>query len=284
MAVEITERSAVIGRELDDIEKYGQKGTAYLGKVVMSSGERPVLGRKVMMDIANPHLILICGKRGSGKSYSMAVLLEEIARQPIEIRQRLCVIAIDAVGIFWTLKVPNKQNKTELLEWDLAPEKTNVRVLVPKGKLSFYKEKGIQVDGAFTLKTSELGAEEWLALFGLTWMEVEGVLLSRIIETLQEKLGARYGIEEMISAVEKDKEAENNQKNALTNRLKAAKSWGLFEKEGTRIKDIAVAGAITIIDVSAYRQAIGMEGTREIIVGLLGKKLFEERMLYRKEE
>ena len=63
-----------------------------------------------------------------------------------------------------------------------------------------------------------------------------------------------------------------------------AKEWGLLEKEGTKIKDIAEAGKITVIDVSAYRQAIGMEGTKDIIVALLGKKLFEERMLFRKEE
>ena len=68
------------------------------------------------------------------------------------------------------------------------------------------------------------------------------------------------------------------------NRFRIADSWGLFEKEGTKIKEIAKPGAITIIDVSSYRQSIGMEGTRDIIVGLLGKKLFEERMLYRKEE
>ncbi len=70
----------------------------------------------------------------------------------------------------------------------------------------------------------------------------------------------------------------------MKNRFKLAESWGLFEKEGFKAKDIATPGGITIIDVSSYRQSVGMEGTRDIIVGLLGKKLFEERMLYRKEE
>ena len=41
---------------------------------------------------------------------------------------------------------------------------------------------------------------------------------------------------------------------------------------------------LKIIDVSSDRQAIGMEGKKEIIVALLGKKLFEDRMLFRKEE
>lgn len=283
MPVAIEEKS-IIGRSERDIAKYGEKGTAYLGKVVMSSGENPVLGRKILMDIAEPHVVLICGKRGGGKSYSLAILLEEMARQPAEIRGRISVIAIDTVGIFWTLKVPNKEEAAELAEWELKPAATNVKVLIPKGKVDFYKEKEIPFDDAFTIKASELDAVEWMALFKLTWKDAEGVLITRIIENMKERLGSYFGIDEIIKAVQNDTESEKITRQALVNRLRAAKSWGLLEKDGTKIQDIARPGQITIIDVSAYRQAIGMEGTRDIIVALVGKKLFEERMLFRKEE
>ncbi|HZX34249.1 MAG TPA: hypothetical protein VFF09_02610, partial [archaeon] len=148
-SLDMSDKASIVGRSLDDIEKYGDKGTAYLGKVVLSTGERPVLGRKILMDVAQPHLILICGKRGGGKSYSLAVLIEEFARQPFEIRQRLSVIVIDTVGIFWTLKIPTKSEVKELEKWDLAPEKTDVRVLVPAGAKEFYDRKGLPIDGAF---------------------------------------------------------------------------------------------------------------------------------------
>jgi len=217
-------------------------------------------------------------------SYSMSVVLEEFARQPPEIKERLSVIAIDTVGIFWTLKVANKLNAKELEQWDLRPEKTDVRVMVPKGKLSFYEEKGLPVDGAFTIKTSELDDTEWLAMFKLTWKDPEGVLLTRVITSVKEKLGTYYSIDDIIAAVKADTETEELAKRALVNRLNVAKTWGLLEKEGTKMSEIAKPGAITVVDVSAYRQAIGMEGTRDIIVALLGKKLFEERMLFRKEE
>ena len=217
-------------------------------------------------------------------SYSMAVIIEEFARQPVAIRKRLSVIVIDTVGIFWSLKLPTKQGIPELEKWDLKPDKTDVRVLVPKGQLAFYKKKEMPIDGAFTLRVSELEAVEWMNLFNLTWKDPEATLISRVIENIKEKLGTLYGIDEIISAIKNDKESEKNVKDSITGRLKSAKTWGLFEKNGTKIKDIAKPGAITIIDVSSYRQAVGMEGTRDIIVGLLGKRLFEERMLYRKEE
>lgn len=284
MPFEEEEKVSIIGRSLDDIEKYGERGTAYIGKVVMSAGERPVLGRKIVMDLAKPHVILICGKRGEGKSYSLAVLIEEFARQPIEIRKRLTVVVIDTVGIFWSLKISNKPEQKELEKWDLQPDKTNVKVFVPKGRLQFYKDKGIPVDDAFTIKTSELDTPEWTTLFKLSWREPDGIMLSRVMENVKENLGTYYGIDEIISVINKDTESDKLTKAALANRFEAAKSWGLFEKEGTKMRDIAKPGEITVIDVSAYRQAAGMEGTRDIIVGLIGKKLFEERMLYRKEE
>jgi len=284
MAVAFPEEESVIGRSLSDIEKYGKEGTGYLGRVVISKGERPVLGRKILIDLARPHMILICGKRGYGKSYTMAVLLEEFARLPVALQNRIAVIVIDTVGIFWSLKIPNKFDTSLLQEWGLQAESTNARVLVPKGLASFYKEKGIPIDGTFTIKASELTGMEWMALFKLSWRDPEGVLITRIIEELKKKIGTYFGIDEIIAAIHADKESDSVTKQALINRLKAAKSWGLIEKTGTRIRDIARPATITIIDVSAYRQAIEMEGVRDIIVALLGKKLFEERMLYRKEE
>jgi len=284
MVLEIAGKSSVLGRSLQDLEKYKDKGTAYFGKSLMSTGENPVLGRKLLIDIAKPHVMLICGKRGGGKSFSMAVLIEEFARQPPEIKKRLSVIVIDTVGIFWSLKLPTKSNLKELEKWDLKPDKTDVTVLVPKGKLAFYKKKGLPIDGAFTIRVSELETLEWMSLFKLTWKDPEAILLSRVIEKVQEKLGNLYGIDDLISTAKKDDESEKIIRDAVAGRFKAAKSWGLFEKEGTKIKEIAKPGAITIIDVSAYRQAVGMEGTRDVIVGLVGKRLFEERMLYRKEE
>ncbi len=217
-------------------------------------------------------------------SYTMAVMLEEFARLPFSVKNRISVIVIDTVGIFWSLKFPDRRNPEELADWDLKPSESEVRVLVPKGKLDFYTEKGLPVDGALTLKAAELDSVEWMALFKLTWKDPEGVLITTVVEQVKEKLGSYYGIDELISAVKNDTESTKLTRQALINRLKVAKTWGLIEKQGTRIRDIAKPGAITIIDVSAYRQAIGMEGTRDIIVALIGKKLFEERMLFRKEE
>ncbi|MEM4245135.1 MAG: DUF87 domain-containing protein, partial [Candidatus Nanoarchaeia archaeon] len=165
----IENKTIIIGRNERETEKYGEKGTAHLGKIVMSSGENPVLGRKVLMDIAKPHLTLICGKRGGGKSHTMAVILEEMAKQPIEIKTRMSTIVIDTVGIFWSMKYPAKTNYKEISEWELEPQSTDLRVLVPENQVEFYKNQNIPIEGAFTIKTSELEAQDWMALFKVSW-------------------------------------------------------------------------------------------------------------------
>ena len=64
----------VVGREPKELAKFGTKGTVYLGKHVVGTGFESHMTNPVQMDMARPHVVLIVGKRGSGKSYSAAVL------------------------------------------------------------------------------------------------------------------------------------------------------------------------------------------------------------------
>ncbi len=285
MNEDFTQEPAVLGRDLKDMEKYGSQGCAYLGKVVMSSGEKPVLGRKVLVDVSRPHLMLICGKRGGGKSYTLAVLMEEFARLDPVVKNRIAAITIDTVGIFWGLKLPaGNAGSVELTEWDLTAQKTDVKVLVPKGQLAFYQEKGLPIDGAFTLKCSELEETEWMALFHLSWRDPEGILLTRAVQKVKEKVGTYYGIDDIIMAVKTDEESTPEARQGVASRLAMVKGWQLIEKEGTKISELATPGMITVVDVSSYRQTVGAEGVKDVVVALIGKKIFEQRMLYRKEE
>jgi uncharacterized protein len=218
-------------------------------------------------------------------SYTLSVVMEEFARQPFEIKDRLSVIVIDTVGIFWTMKYANKEVPESLLDkWDLTADGINIRNMIPSGKQEFYKEKEIPFDSPFSIRSSQVDLEDWLGLFRLTWRDPESGLLSRSIDILKQKLGKLYDIDDIIKVALNDKDTTKEIIDSLINRLKVAKSWGLFSKTGTTMKEFAKSGTITTIDVSTYKQAIGMESVQELIVGLLGKKLYEERMLYRKEE
>ncbi len=276
----VSEEWVVVGRSEKKVREFGLRGAGFLGRVVMSKGTEPVLGRKVYIDLANPHVILILGKRGYGKSYTMGVLLEEFASLPFSVRSRIAVIVIDTVGIFWTLRIPNKRQEELLKRWGLAPKGFDVDVLVPKGSLSFYLEHGIPVTGYFAIKPADLGVEEWLALFGLTLDEEPGVVLAASVRELS---GKNFSLDDLIAKV-KEQNAPEFVKESVVMRLEAAKGWGVFDPNAPPITTLARPGRITVVDVSTFKGSLGTQSLREVIVALIGKRLFEERMKYRKVE
>ena len=57
----------IIGRDSSDKEKFGDRGLIYIGKGYVKMGNYTSLSNKIWMDVARSHVILIAGKRGSGK-------------------------------------------------------------------------------------------------------------------------------------------------------------------------------------------------------------------------
>jgi len=57
----------IIGREPQDMEKYGKRGTAFLGRHLVGTQFETHMTNPVRMDLTRPHVMLILGKRGSGK-------------------------------------------------------------------------------------------------------------------------------------------------------------------------------------------------------------------------
>jgi len=57
----------VIGRSESDLKRLGLKGTIFLGKHYVKMGQTTSLSNKILMDVARAHVVLVSGKRGSGK-------------------------------------------------------------------------------------------------------------------------------------------------------------------------------------------------------------------------
>lgn len=85
-------------------------------------------GAPVHMDGSAPHSVLVCGKRGYGKSYTLGVLAEGLQRIP-----RVSTVIVDTMGIYWTMQHENEREQSLLTEWDLDPESYGLRVHRPTG-------------------------------------------------------------------------------------------------------------------------------------------------------
>ncbi|MCD6496498.1 MAG: ATP-binding protein [Candidatus Aenigmarchaeota archaeon] len=273
----------VVGRDRDDLKKYGELGTAFLGKHIVGKGEDAHLTNPVMMDVTRPHVMLVCGKRGSGKSYSAGIVSEEIAALPEEIRSNLSVIMFDTMGIYWSMKNPNEKDKEILKEWEIKPEGLPIQLFVPKGYASDYEEAGVVYDSTFNLVCSELAAEDWVLTFGFSFVDEYGTTIERVIKSLKKSKGG-YSIQDIINSIENDKRSEQKVKDALINRFAAADSWGIFSEKGTKMEDLIKPGTISVLDISHYMQISTAWSVRSMLVGLLSRKIYHARSMARKAE
>jgi hypothetical protein len=274
----------IIGRDKEDLHKFGDKGTAFIGKHIVGKGEDAHLTNHIKMDVARPHVLLVCGKRGTGKSYSAGVITEEIAELPAEIKENLSVIMIDTMGIYWSMKNPNEKDKDILKGWGMKPAGLETKLFIPSGYVGEYEQAGVAYDHVFNLVCSDLTAEDWILTFGFSFVDEFGTTIERVIKQIKKKKGDAYSIPDIIMAIESDKRSEQKVRDALVNRFSAADGWGIFGKEGTKITDLMQPGAISVIDVSHYMQISEGWSVRSMLVGLLCRKLFHSRLMARKSE
>ncbi|RLJ02810.1 MAG: ATP-binding protein [Candidatus Aenigmatarchaeota archaeon] len=271
----------VVGRDREDLEKYGKEGTVFLGKHIVGEGEEMHLTNPVHMDVARPHVMLICGKRGQGKSYTAAVMIEEMLQLPENIRNNLSILVIDTAGIFWSLKNQNEQQFEELNRWGLKPRGFDVSVYIPEGFRREFDRKGIPYDSVFSIKPSELTVEDWSLAFGISLLEPMGILLERVLKRLK---GTDYSIHRIVREIERDQRASKQEKEALENRFISAADWGIFSDTGFEISELLKPGKVSIMDVSLFSGLSEGWSVRSLFVGLLARRIFEVRTIARRKE
>lgn len=154
-AAGVTKKRYVIGRRNDE-----ELGLLNLGRYLALDGSA---ASYVGLDALGPHCILICGKRGYGKSYTMGTLVEELSLLPETIRDNIASLVIDTMGIFWTMKKANKIHETLLKQWSLVPKGMNIKVFVPSGNIKRYDEQ--QIDAIpFSVPISSMDGYSWCQL------------------------------------------------------------------------------------------------------------------------
>lgn len=274
----------IIGRDAGDKEKFGDKGLIYLGKGYVQMGTYTSLSNKIWMDVARSHVCLVAGKRGSGKSYTLGAIAEELSNLPSDTSKNIASIIFDTMGIFWTMKYKNDKDKALLEEWNLETKSLPVKVFVPFGKEKEYQEKGIPLDKTFALKASELEADDWITLFNLEFTSLPAVLIERVVTRLKES-ERTFTLLQIQEEIEKDNKSSQDIKDITSAFFKAAESWGIFsmQSEGTEIQDLVNAGTTTVVDISVYSSTSSFN-IRALVISLICKKLFKSRMDARKKE
>ena len=82
----------------------------------------------IYMNATGSRAVFICGKRGSGKSYTMGVIVEELFNRE---RGEATIIIADPMGIYHTMALPNETQADEVRNAGFLTSGFPVRLIVP---------------------------------------------------------------------------------------------------------------------------------------------------------
>lgn len=255
-------------------------------RILLSIGQEVTSNNEVIIEGDRSRAVFICGKRGSGKSYTMGVLIEELFEKG---RGETVIILADPMGIFHTMALPNDEQARELYQWGITERGFPVRLLVPGNPEKRYgedivellRERGVEVL-PLRVTPSDLSPDVWCSLFNLSINDLMGIALYRAISDLQDEREF-FSVADVERALKKDTKAQDKTKEALLNRLSIATKWGIFQDfRGEAKEEIFTPEAINVLDLSVIDP--GPHGLRNLVVDIIARKLFAARTKARRKE
>ena len=242
-------------------------------------GRDAINNNPVYLEAGGARAVLICGKRGSGKSYTLGVFVEELLTATAD---AIIPIIVDPIGVYHTMSLPNELQRDDLFRWALNPRGYPVRMLVPGDPEALYdpdvlhvlRERQVEVV-PLRLNAADLSPDGWCELFGANINQPLGIALFRAVQSLAER-GRDFAVRDIARAVMSDERANETTQEALLNRLDAARTWRIFAQDGYVPMDtIFRPGAVNIVDLS--RLESGPRGRRNLTISVIARNLFRAR-------
>ncbi|KPK42922.1 MAG: hypothetical protein AMJ78_00755 [Omnitrophica WOR_2 bacterium SM23_29] len=231
----------------------------------------------IQIDDTHSRAILICGKRGSGKSYTLGVIAEELfSSQP-----KPLILIIDPIGIYWTMCLSADSSS------DGQSKGLPVKVIIPGRPQARYgfdvtlqmQKLGVEFQEV-RINPYDLSPDQWCDLFDLSINEPLGIALYRAIQHLKKQNS--FSIPDIIDAIQKDPLCQDKTREALLNRLEMACDWDIFSQTSEAPLDILSEEELNILDLSVIDP--GAFGLRNLIVSILCQDLFKKRAQARRRE
>jgi Predicted ATPase len=235
-------------------------------------------GEQVYVDDSRSRAVLICGKRGSGKSYTMGIFLEELVQ-----REDVLVIVVDPMRNFHTMSLPNRRQESMLWEWGLSAQGVPVRLLVPGDPVARYgaevitafERRGVQVE-SLRINPGDVPPDGWLELFGLDITQPMGIALYRAVEKCRQQNGVYFFVSDIIERLQKDPQVKETSVQALILRLETAvNEWDIFSNRYRELSEVFTPQTVNVIDLGVLE--ISRFGLRNLVLAVLVRDLFRKR-------
>jgi DNA helicase HerA-like ATPase len=252
---------------------------------MLSIGKDTKTGEYVYLDESRSRAVLVCGKRGSGKSYTLGVMVEELLEA-----EKTLVVIIDPMGIYYSMAQPNRDQERLLWDWGLSARGLPVLVLTPGEPEIMYGGrdvvKAMESQSVyfrrFNINPADLSPDAWCELFDLSISDGMGIALFRAVQNLTRRRKEQFYIKDIVDEVEGDGLIADKTREALLNRLEMANDWSIFSHDYQEVWEVFDPRSVNIVDLSTLDP--GPRGRRNLIVDVLARDIFKRRTIARRKE
>ena len=251
--------------------------------------------KELRLDVDREHVVAVLGKRGSGKTHTLGVLVEalglsdpggQLGQGPLD----HAVLVFDTLNLFQWIGVPlasasgpvAKQQLEKALAWNLPQLTMYPELWHLTGSVASNSESK-----PFQVKVADMRPQDWGLL-----MDVDTVLnpMGQLIATAHDKV-ARTGwqsptsyvkpildhsIPDLAACIAEDQDIAKDfvpdTRRAVRQRLNSYERTGMFSTGGTPLAEMLSPGKVSILLL-----ARASEDLRTLVVFLLIRKLMEQR-------
>ena len=226
----------VLGRGGTEDGDDGPLPTVHLGSFLARDGS---VGAPVSMDADSPHAGVVFGKRGTGKSYTLGVLAEELADA-----HGVSPVVVDPMGVFGGLESTGAQVVEPTVRPETIPPSTWPDLL------------GLDPTGG-------PGSLLWRIVADTTDETPSGSASdSMSLANLRERIDAA--------------DAPADTRRAAANHLRLADSWGVFDANAPPITRLAAADSPTVLDLAGIPETAAAAVVRAVARGLYDARIEDD--------
>jgi hypothetical protein len=278
---------------------FGDPAERKVDRILLGTSAEAGALREAWLDISGEQVVAAFGKRGTGKSYSLGVMLEGLSAGAGETAiSKLSTprsgLVLDIMDIFWTSvyqlqpEGPSQIKKQfeSMSKAGLASIPLNVTVWLPAG----FERQQLDPSGIrkLTIAPSMLSLDDWGSLFEFDiFTEPRGMLLADAIHRVSvEGITAsdgsvtppksEFGFDDLITAVDGDRSIianyQDTTRRSLRQRLLTFANLPLFHGPGTPLTELLQAFKVSVLMLSRVPDAL-----KQVIVAVLLRRLMRER-------
>jgi DNA helicase HerA-like ATPase len=255
--------------------------------------------RQIWLDLTGEQVVAILGKRGTGKSYTLGVILEGLAAGQgtshlAELVTLRAGLVLDIMDIFWSSQIPlTDDGSAELRRQFEAMRRSgyqskqlSIDVWIPAG----FESPNIDPAGinSLRLQACDLSLDDWGTLFDVNiYTEPRGMLIADAIQHVSidgysQADGSRilpkanFNFSDLLSCIRDDADVTANYQDvtrrSVRQRMTSYQNLALFGGEGTPLTDLLRPFRVSVLMLARLPDAL-----KRVIVAVLLRRIARER-------